>query len=71
MFLSPVIKYLPAYIDCKWFAYAGWQEGDNNCNNYRQYTLGETADGFVYYVERVNNYVNYYETDNYLELGFV
>jgi len=48
---------IPAYIDCKWFANAGWQEGDNNCNNYRQYTLGDTANGFVYYVERVNNYL--------------
>jgi len=51
-----------AYIDFKWFANAGWQDGDNHCNNYRQYTFGDTADGFVYYVERVNNY---------LQLGFV
>jgi len=66
----------PDYIICKWFAYAGWQETDSNCSNYRQYTLGWISDstvgtGFGYgNGVIIDNYIHYYETDNYLELGF-
>ncbi len=63
----------PNYIDCKWFAYAGWQETDTDCSNYRQYTLGDTTEGIGFgygYGVTVDRYIHYYKTDNYLELGF-
>ena len=62
----------PNYIDCKWFAYSGWQEGDTDCLNYRQYTLGDSTEGYGFgygYGVTIDNYISYYENDNYLKLG--